>query len=312
MLPVALAVAALASLPSSATGLTAYGGHVVWSEQQTSGWVLREWHDGVVRRLPVAPRGVPFDADAGPDANGRPVVVYSRCRHESERWVERGQGCDVFRLRLDGGREERVTAVSSAGASETSPTQWGNAIAFARRKNGHAVGQLMLWSDGRLRRLQAGPAPAHDLTHAWASDLDLGAQALTILWHQQTTDPISGGDIQLRLVRRADRSTRVVDSGYWSGACGSRTVSSPTVTGVGAFFRIVNFDCDKYHSTLASISVHHDQHLSRALAGVGQRALREITRDGRSLIALGRTRAHLLLLRARRPLFSAARPYEPR
>lgn len=78
----------------------------------------------------------------------------------------------------------------------------------------------MLWSDGRLRRLPAGPAPAHDLTHAWASDLDLGARGLTMLWHQQTTDPTSRGDVQLRLVRPSDRSTRVLDVGVVSGACG--------------------------------------------------------------------------------------------
>src|SRR5690349_25119494 len=67
-----------------ATGLTAYAGHVVWSQPDpaTGRWRLMQWHDGRVTRLAVGSRRVSFDADAGPDARGHPVVVYSRCRHE--------------------------------------------------------------------------------------------------------------------------------------------------------------------------------------------------------------------------------------
>jgi hypothetical protein len=308
MLPFALAAVTLAALPSSATGVTAYGGHIVWSEQDAGAWVLREWYAGRTRRLPVRPRAVPFDADAGPDAHGRAVVVYSRCRVESLRWVERGQRCDVYRLALAGGAQQRVKAISSRGASETSPTQWGAAIVFARRPTGRAVGRVMLWSGGRTRRLPAGPSPAHDVTHVWGSDLDLGAGALTMLWHQQTTDPISGGDVQLRLIRRATRRTRVVDSGYWSGACGSRDVSSPTVTGIGVFFRIASYDCNRYHATLASVSVDRHARSSRALASVSQRAIKEVTRDGHLVVFLRRAHGRLLLMRALRPGFSSSRP----
>src|SRR3954471_18981249 len=67
-------------------GLAAYRGQVVTSRlnRQTGQWELVRWHAGVVDALPVAPRPVPFDADAGPDAAGRPVLVYSRCAQEAE------------------------------------------------------------------------------------------------------------------------------------------------------------------------------------------------------------------------------------
>ena len=43
-----------------AAGLTAYGGHVVWSQRDpaTGRWQLRQWHAGHVSRLAVSERGV--------------------------------------------------------------------------------------------------------------------------------------------------------------------------------------------------------------------------------------------------------------
>jgi hypothetical protein len=101
----------LASLPADAiVGLhmSAYGGHVVWSEAVAPGrHVLMRWHAGRVDRLPVAERAVPFDVDLGPDARGRPVAVYSRCPGEGESTAPVG-GCDVYRIALQRGRERRI------------------------------------------------------------------------------------------------------------------------------------------------------------------------------------------------------------
>jgi hypothetical protein len=117
----------LASLPPGAelaVRMSAYAGHVVWSEPVGPGrHVLMRWHDGRVDRLPVAERAVPFDVDLGPDARGRPVAVYSRCPGEAESAAPVG-GCDVYRLALQGGRERKIRRASTATSSEYSPAIW--------------------------------------------------------------------------------------------------------------------------------------------------------------------------------------------
>src|SRR4051794_15090922 len=70
------------------TPISSYAGHVVWSRYDAAlgAFRLMEAHASaagqVTTALPVAARAVPFDADVGPDANGAPTVVYSRCATE--------------------------------------------------------------------------------------------------------------------------------------------------------------------------------------------------------------------------------------
>src|SRR4051812_15712107 len=70
------------------TPVSAYAGRVVWSQYDALADVFRlmEAHAStaglVTTALPVPPRAVPFDADAGPDADGAATVVYSRCATE--------------------------------------------------------------------------------------------------------------------------------------------------------------------------------------------------------------------------------------
>lgn len=84
--------------PFGASKVSSYGGVTVWSEtdvdsaetvdvprpgferplrRQPVYLVARE--DEQTRRLPIEPRAVAFDVDVGPDEQGRPVAVYSRC-----------------------------------------------------------------------------------------------------------------------------------------------------------------------------------------------------------------------------------------
>src|SRR4051812_32830917 len=141
--PAQAADTVLAPAPDTA-GITAYGGHVVLSrlDPATSKWSLVRWHGGTVDVLPVAPRSVPFDADAGPDADGNPVVVYSRCATDpvlqpaslspSVDW-QKARGCDVYELPLTGEAvEHKLTAASSRTKSETTPSIWRGGVAFAR------------------------------------------------------------------------------------------------------------------------------------------------------------------------------------
>jgi hypothetical protein len=81
--PLAVPAAVLAPA-TGATGLSAYAGHAVFSQYDptTGRWRLMHWLRGAVKQLSVGERPVPFDADAGPGRDGRPVAVFSRCRHE--------------------------------------------------------------------------------------------------------------------------------------------------------------------------------------------------------------------------------------
>ena len=74
----------LAQLPNAAQRLTAYDGYVVFSQYEPSAgnWRLMVWHDGSIKALPVAARDMPFDADAGPGADGQAAIVYSLCTRD--------------------------------------------------------------------------------------------------------------------------------------------------------------------------------------------------------------------------------------
>jgi hypothetical protein len=100
--------AALAPMPNAANGsLTAYGGWIIWSASDSAGsrWQLMAFHAGRVRSLAIAARRVPFDADAGPDAHGRPALVYSRCAIEPPTtdgtldWAK-ARGCRLYQYTL--------------------------------------------------------------------------------------------------------------------------------------------------------------------------------------------------------------------
>lgn len=151
---VVLAVAMLLFLPAAAradytvatvekpTPVSAYAGHIVWSQWDGSAYRLYEAHASttgqVTTQLAAAPRGVPFDADIGPGADGAPTVVYSRCATEPRLRADQlpiwatGRGCDVYELPLGATAEARVAGVSTGDASEFLPSIWRGRIAFGR------------------------------------------------------------------------------------------------------------------------------------------------------------------------------------
>ena len=226
-----------------ATGLTAYGRWVVWSAQDavTGRWSLRRWHEGRVRTLPAGTQSVPFDADAGPDRRGRPVVVFSRCAAGPVAGAARG--CDLWTLRLAGGRPRRLRGVNTRAASETRPSVWRDGIVFQRRSPGAAASELWLRRPGarRLTRMAVPPPPAG--APALAAQLDLGPQALAVLWEAGTADEVllylSGRD-PLRLVHEPAQPGLAIDlvgpnaagrGAFW-GASGTAAGQAPS----GGFF----------------------------------------------------------------------------
>ena len=106
------------------TPVSFFAGRLVWSEfdPARNGYVLMTQAGGTTSVVPVRPRGVPFDADLGPDEHGDTVAVYSRCGQEPAgrgipQW-RTGRGCDIFKFTFATGRETRISSANGARSSE--------------------------------------------------------------------------------------------------------------------------------------------------------------------------------------------------
>jgi hypothetical protein len=212
------------------SGLSSYGGHLVFSRREHDGYRLYRWHEGRLDRLAIPPRRTPFDADAGPDEDGHPVVVYSDCRAR----------CRTFRLRLD-----RPQAPRELGIEGRRPSTWRGRLAYV------AGGKLWLRFRGKdeSRRL---PLPAGAAVEA----LDLGPRAAVFTW---TTDDIGTGIgegwvLQIDPLRGGTK--RMVE-GYISGACGFVRPLSPTAAGVGAMWVASGATCDVTKTIFAEADLHY-------------------------------------------------------
>jgi hypothetical protein len=123
----ATAAAETVAKPGASTTVREFEGNLVFSQ-----YVEAEKHYRLaVRRagaaapelLPVAPAERQFDADIGPDSNGRPQLIYQRC----------DETCDLFVYSLARNTGER--AVRNANDPENNdvhPTLWRGRIAWAR------------------------------------------------------------------------------------------------------------------------------------------------------------------------------------
>jgi hypothetical protein len=118
------------------TGIRTYAGIQVFSafEGTLEGGVYRLaiLREGKVELLPVAPSQAPFSADIGPDRNGRPQLVYTRCTGRGP-GTGRNLGCDLFTLSLASGAGEQPVSAANTPRNEIAPTVWKGRIAFARQ-----------------------------------------------------------------------------------------------------------------------------------------------------------------------------------
>jgi hypothetical protein len=246
----------LTKLPHAAHKLSAYGGYVVFSEYAPGArvWHLMVWHSGSVKPLPVPIRGIPFDANAGPAANGSPAVVYSRCaqdpppparfelekseEHETE-WA-RARGCRIYELSLPNGSPALVKGIRAPGASDSTPAIWKGDIAFGRLAAGSHVARIYLWhhSENRLVRLGAGPGPPGGPLSAWVAGMSLGSGALAFEWFEDVAGPLFGleaaqPEIRMDSLRdgRPSAAGRVLETSFVSGTCGSVGGMSPNAVG---------------------------------------------------------------------------------
>jgi hypothetical protein len=234
------------------SGLSAYGGHLVFSRREGDQYRLYHWHDGRLATLPVAPRRTAYDADAGPDEDGRPVVVYSECSAR----------CRTFQLRLD-----RPHAPLELGIEGRRPSTWRGRLAYV------AGGELWVRFRGKdeSRRL---PLPSHAAVEA----LDLGPRAAVFTW---ATDDVGTG-IGEGWVLQVDPlrgGTKRMVKGYISGACGFVRPMTPTAAGVGAFWVASGATCDVTKTIFAEADLHFAHPRSATAAG---RLILGATRDASS------------------------------
>ncbi|HVP03701.1 MAG TPA: hypothetical protein VMT10_14115 [Solirubrobacteraceae bacterium] len=259
------------------SALSAYGGWVVWSETTSSGrWRLVGWHDGAKVQFRLPTRQAAFDADVGPDASGRPVIVYSRCWQDPgnldsagtymtpnglSQWAK-ASDCRLHQFDPATGVDTRLRVHGERAGSDSTPSRWFGTIAFARRPARSTVAHLMLWKPGTrtLRRLPGGDVPRScpfiggckgALYQGDVQQLDLGARYLAFLWEIEAPAVIGAGPgWELFAEHRRDGQRTLVASGDISGTCGAWYPGSPNAAGARVWFTNVIWDCDTTSTSL--------------------------------------------------------------
>ena len=288
----------LATLPSlQQSDLSAYGGHVVWSERIAPAVnVLMRWRAGRVERLPVRSRKVPFDLDLGPDARGRAVAVYSRCagEHNIERPVRR---CDVYQLSLTSGRERRLRRVSTLPRSEYAPTIWRGTVAYASATRSGRRPRLML-----LRRGARRPRRLLTRTGLTASSrlepMDLTSNALVFIRGNYDA-------WELRRVRLSGGRGTILAKGISQEGFGDAPESPNATPHETIWVRAVSTPCRETRIVV-------DRDGQRRMTAPTPREIRALARDGSTLYAITSAPApcsvpsDTTLVRLSPPVFAAA------
>ncbi len=172
--------------------VASYGSATAWVDP-VRGVVLRRGGEAP-RVLGLSAQGL-RDLDLGPDADGAPVAVYTRCR----------PSCDVYAFSLAGdadGTERRVATASAPGVSEHHPTVWRGTLAFER---GRAVMVTKLGA--------TATAPARVLMReSGFDDLELGPAALAFSGAYDSEDSDNGEtDVHAVPLRRPGGDWYVLD-----------------------------------------------------------------------------------------------------
>ena len=135
-LPVALtALAAIAAGPAEAkiqpvgpldraTPVREYADWLLYSRWDGSHYRLTAQRDGQTLTLPVPASADPYNADVGPDSDGRPAAVVSVCEGS----------CDLYTIALEPGAELRaIRNANTGGHDEIAPSIWKGRLVFGRR-----------------------------------------------------------------------------------------------------------------------------------------------------------------------------------
>jgi len=208
--PASAADTVVAQLPRPSK-IRTYAGVQVFSLFDGSAYRLAIRRNGAVEPLAVAPSRAPFDVDIGPDRQGRPELVYTRCKVEipSEE-TNLNRRCDLYVLSLAGGGERPVRGANTA-ANEFAPTLWKGRIAFARAAKGRDRPVVYTTDPGAPRsrpaqRLPGVPSRARGQRAIGGSVDELELQGNRLA---QIVSFVAEGQLSdVRLVDTSDRSTQ--------------------------------------------------------------------------------------------------------
>ena len=178
------------------TAIRTYAGIQVFSAFQGTlleggSYNLAILRGGKTELLPVAPSAAPFEADIGPDRDGKPRLVYTRC-------TGRKLGCDLFTLSLATGAREQAVSAANTSRNEMAPTLWRGRIAFARESPNGARAVIY------TRRLGDPPSRAsRRLPGGVIAELELHRDRLAQILK-------AAGSFEIRVARISTRRTRAL------------------------------------------------------------------------------------------------------
>jgi hypothetical protein len=224
----AAAVLAAAAAPAGAQGrvlateqrptdVAAWGADAVWSsfDPATATYRLVRSRGGAAPvPLPVTPSPRAFDVDLGTNRSGSTYAVYTRC-------ADGESGCDLYRLGLDTGREERLSSLSSERWDERDPTVFRGRIAFVRHERVRGgMGDTI-----RIGDTTSSGTPTRALVKGGAlSRPELGVSHLAYTRPR----PAPWGVVQVRVVTLRTRADRLVYEARSGGANAAR-VTGPSL-----------------------------------------------------------------------------------
>jgi hypothetical protein len=134
--PAARAAPTTIATEQRATQVAGWAGTVAWSsfDPATNDYHLVVSRNGAApQRLPVAPSANAFDVDLGTNRSGSTYAVYSRCTTPATN-SRPPTDCDLYRLSLASGVEQKLDSLSSPTWDERDPTIFRGEIAFIRNE----------------------------------------------------------------------------------------------------------------------------------------------------------------------------------
>jgi hypothetical protein len=205
------------------TPVSAYGGALAWSAydapSQRYRLVIRQGAETVAARTAASRRA--FDVSLGPDAKGRVVALYTRCR-TAAKVRTRERNCDVYRYDLRTRREHKLASVSSPALDEAWPAQWRDRVTFARRARTHVVDGFDHRPDPRGRgplldcdipyvKTLSSRAPSRRLDRSQCGSTDgMAIRGTTIVHVTGVNQGGAGSESQVRLLRAGGGAAKLL------------------------------------------------------------------------------------------------------
>ncbi|MFP5363607.1 MAG: hypothetical protein ACLGI5_12860 [Thermoleophilia bacterium] len=227
------------------TPVDEYAGWLLFSRWDGERYRLSSWRDGELRDLPVRPQPTVFDADLGPDSEGRPSVVVSLCNGS----------CDLFVLGLGvGDRLRPVRNANTRGRDEVAPSVWKGRLVFGRRYGPDRVvpyTKMLSWPRARRSQRLAGlpdrrcgavdPPDCRRIEDTRLVSMELWGRWIAQHWTYQPDSFPGFRQNEIRLTNTGRTDTRQV--AYMGTGLGGQTYLGPSIAeGRVAFFRACQGD----------------------------------------------------------------------